>query len=259
MLTHLLEGEAGCAFARARGAVAVVVDALRASATAAALLEAGATAVLAVREVGEALAVKAAWPDALLYGERGGLPPAGFDHGNSPAEAPAARGRRVIFTTTTGAGRMVQCRGARAALMGGPMNASAVCRAAATLAGKDGEVAIISAGLMDEPGYDAQEDRAAAVFLAGRLLGTPGLGAVLGEGRDMHETYTPLLESRGLERLFADAPHAENLRRIGRESDIALCAQVDVFSAAPMAVEDLPQGVLLTAFGLGMETTGGNG
>lgn len=250
MLLHILEGEAGCAFARARGAVAVVVDALRASATAAALLDAGATALLAVREVEEAFAAKGAWPDALLYGERGGLPPEGFDYGNSPCDARAAQGRRVIFTTTTGAGRMVQCRGARATLMGGPVNASAVCRAAAVLAG-DGGVVLVSAGLMGAPAFDAQEDRAAAVFLAMRMMEAVGMEAVLGEGRDVYEEYAPLLLSQGLERLFATSPHAEKLRAIGRESDIALCAQVDSFSAVPMVTGLHPPGVLITPFNLG--------
>ena len=130
MNIHLVEGEPGCILARECGAVAVIVDALRASATAAAILEAGATEVLAVREVEEAFAARADWPDALLYGERGGLPPAGFDYGNSPTEGVFAAGRRVIFTTTTGAGRLVQAWGAGAVLMGAPTNATAAARTA---------------------------------------------------------------------------------------------------------------------------------
>ena len=74
MNIHIIEGAPGCAFARENGAVAVIVDALRASATAAALLEAGAREILAVREVEEAFAARADWPDALLYGERGDVP-----------------------------------------------------------------------------------------------------------------------------------------------------------------------------------------
>ena len=51
---HFIEGEAGCRYAVEHGCVAIVVDALRASATAAMLLDAGATRILAVREVAEA-------------------------------------------------------------------------------------------------------------------------------------------------------------------------------------------------------------
>ncbi len=84
MWWHIIEGEAGCDYARERGCVAVVVDALRASATAAMLLHHGARSILAVREVEEALTAKTKHADALLFGERGGLPPEGFDFGNSP-------------------------------------------------------------------------------------------------------------------------------------------------------------------------------
>src|SRR5690606_22486990 len=48
-----------------------------------------------VREAGEGV---------LLAGERGGLPPQGFDRGNSPAELMGLelRGRRLVLTTTNG-------------------------------------------------------------------------------------------------------------------------------------------------------------
>ena len=107
MKWHIIEGEAGCDFAVANKCTAVIVDALRASATAAMLCDAGATSILAVREVEDARRAKIELPDALLYGERGGLPPDGFDYGNSPRETRPAKGRPVIFTTTTGAGRLI--------------------------------------------------------------------------------------------------------------------------------------------------------
>ena len=100
---HLIEEEAGCTYAVEHGCVAIVVDALRASATAAMLLETGATELIVVAEVEDAIAAKQSYPDALIFGERGGLPPPGFDGGNSPQDVACAAGRRVIFTTTTGA------------------------------------------------------------------------------------------------------------------------------------------------------------
>ena len=48
---HLIEGAAGCAHAREHGLTAIVVDALRASATAAMLFDAGAREILAVRQI----------------------------------------------------------------------------------------------------------------------------------------------------------------------------------------------------------------
>ena len=244
MRAHVIEGTEGCAFAAKHRAVAVVVDALRASATAAALLHAGALEILAVPGVNDALAARTERPDALLYGERGGLPPEGFDYGNSPAEAHHAAGRRVVFTTTTGAGRLSQCAGAAAVLMGTVVNASAAVAAVRRLAGPDGGVVFIPAGLMDDPAFDAQEDRAAAVFLVERLRAAcPRVE--IGEGRDLHAAYAARLAEEGILRLFETAPHAEKLRRIHLESDIPLCAEPDRYPAVPLAVAFPREGVLL--------------
>ncbi len=241
MRVHLIEGEAGCRLAVERGAAAIIVDALRASATAAALLEEGAAEVCVVREVAEALAVKQLWPDALLFGERGGLPPAGFDFGNSPAEATHARNRRVIFTTTTGAGRLLAAWGAPAALMASVVNSTAVARYFEKYPAD--EAVIIPAGLMSDPAFDAQEDWAAAAWIAAQLFesgeNTPG------EGHNRYQRVKECLDAEGVEALFLQAPHAEKLRAVGLEADIPLCARVDCCRALPIAVEAFHGGLLL--------------
>lgn len=233
---HLIEGEAGCAYAVEHGCVAIVVDALRASATAAMLLHAGATEILAVREIEDALAVRREWPDALLFGERGGLPPKGFDGGNSPRDVNIARDRRVIFTTTTGAGRLVAAADAFAAYMGTTVNADAVMRAAA-LHGRD--VVVIPAGLTGEPAWDAQEDWVAAACIA--LMAQ----APIGEGADRFAYWCGRIEHEGVARLFDSAPHAEKLRRVGLATDIGYCAQVDITNAVPCMTERHARGVVL--------------
>lgn len=228
---HFIEGEAGCRFAVERGCAAIVVDALRASATAAMMLEAGAAELLVCREVEEARALKAEDPDVLLFGERGGLPPEGFDGGNSPREVGACKGRTVIFTTTTGAGRLVACWGAAAVLLGTAVNAAACVRAAMACAN---DVVMIPAGLMHDPYFDAQEDRAAAAYLASLALDQ---GAMLGEGTAACQGWIERIQAEGLEALFDSAPHAEKLRKAGLEADVSLCARTDLTAAVPCAAE----------------------
>lgn len=224
---HLLPGEAGCQYAVEHNCVAIIVDALRASATAAMLLDAGAKELLVVREVYEARAAKDLYRDALLYGERGGLPLDGFDYGNSPRDAAHAAGRHVIFTTTTGAGRLVAAWGAAEVYMGTTINATAVARAAAS---HGNDVVVIPAGLTGQPEYDAQEDwtAAAAILMAAGEI-------TLGEGAGDFDRWRGRIETEGLEHLFNTAPHAENLRQIGHEEDIAWCAQLNVTEAVPLA------------------------
>jgi 2-phosphosulfolactate phosphatase len=233
---HLIEGDAGCEFAVRHACVAVVVDALRASATAALLLEMGAREILAVREVEDALRAKQAWPDALLYGERGGLPPEDFDYGNSPQSAAAARGRRVVFTTTTGAGRLVSAWGAAAAYLGTTVNATAVAEAAAA---HRRDVVLIPAGLTGDPQWPAQEDWVAATVIA-RVAGEE-----IGEGAAQYAAWCERIDAEGVRHLFETAPHADKLRRVGLESDIPLCSEIDVTRAVPKAVAAVDPGILL--------------
>src|SRR5262245_17497942 len=169
---HLRSGEEGCSWAREREAVAVVVDALRASATIICLLQQGATEVLVVKEVDEAYAYRQEHPHTLLVGERGGLKVDGFDFGNSPTEIQRAdlRGKRIAFTSTTGAQRLVDCLGASVITVGTTINASAVARQVISMAlAKNAPIVIIPAGLATDPDIIADEDWLGATVLAAHL------------------------------------------------------------------------------------------
>src|SRR3972149_5416512 len=73
----------------ARSAFAVV-DVLRASTSIITLLERGVPSVIPAAGVEEARALRERLPGPLLCGEQNGLPPPGFDYGNSPAGFAAA-------------------------------------------------------------------------------------------------------------------------------------------------------------------------
>ncbi len=234
---HLIEGEAGCAYARERGCAAVIVDALRASATAAALLDSGTTEILVVGEVEDALrARREFWTGALLFGERGGLPPEGFDFGNSPRDAHHARGRRVIFTTSNGSARLLQAWGAPSIHFGTTTNALAVVE---LLSNQPHEVVLIPAGKVGHPGYDALEDWVAAAAIA-MLADAP-----IGEGALFYRDTRQLIELDGVLNLFQSAPHAAELRKVGLAADIAVCAQMNTARAVPTATEKTSDGLVL--------------
>jgi len=237
MLIHIIEGEAGCRYAAFHGAAAIIVDALRASATAAALFAYGAKELLVTSTVEEALHLKTTLPDAMLYGERGGVPPAGFDCGNSPAEAFQSRGKQVIFTTTTGAGRLIQAWGSKPVLMASTINTSSVVQYLCQ--NEVQETVIIPAGLMDDPEFNAQEDWTASTHIAMQLFSclTGQNAPSWGDGYEHFIGYRNRIEKDGLSYLFSTAPHAEKLRAIGKEDDILRCAQINIYDALPMAVE----------------------
>jgi len=240
MHCHLIQGINGCRFAVERKCVTIVVDALRASATAAMLFDAGATELVLVASVEDAFAAKAAHPEAILAGERGGLPPEGFDMGNSPRNAGRANGRTVIFTTTTGSQWMVQSTGAADLFMGTTVNATAVAQAALVAATRhDADIVLIPSGLSTDPDFSAQEDWVAATVIASKL------GIAIETGRDTYEYWLARIEQEGVDTLLQSAPHAEKLRTVGLTDDIAFCARIDVTDRVPVAVARTPEGVIV--------------
>ena len=152
--------------ARQRRTVSIVVDVIRATTTLCVLFERGCRRVEVASDIQHARAAAAPRRAALaarqlpplLAGEVGGLAPAGFDCGNSPAEfAPLdLSDREVIFATTNGTRALHACAGDAATLVGAFRNAAAVARVAVSAASCLGEVAAPA----DEP--DATLEQAMA-------------------------------------------------------------------------------------------------
>jgi 2-phosphosulfolactate phosphatase len=240
---HLMAGEAGCRWAREHRAVAVVVDALRASATITLLLHRGASEVIVVKEVSEAYAYRRVHPESLLVGERGGLKVTGFDFGNSPTEVQGADigGKCVTFTSTTGAQRLVDCLGAAAIVVGTPINATAVARWVAAMAqAAEAPIVIIPAGLATDPGAIAEEDWLGAIVLAAHL-DIPLHQA----SAKPFQHYQGLLQSSGLLAGFLTSAHGRRLVQLGFTDDIRVCTHVDLITdVVPIltAVVPLPCG-----------------
>ena len=82
----------------------VVIDVLRAFSNAAFAFSRGAKEIHPVRSVAEALQFKVQTPNSLACGEVGGLPPEGFDFGNSPTQTKELDLRGRIIVQCTGAG-----------------------------------------------------------------------------------------------------------------------------------------------------------
>lgn len=236
MKWHIIEGSEGCEFAVRNNSVAIVVDSIRASATAAMLLDVGAIEIITVHKVEEAYSAKKIWPDALLFGERNGLPPEGFDFGNSPRDVSKAMGHRVIFTTTTGTQRTVDAWGSPAVLMGTTLNAAATAKTAMSY---NKDIVLIPAGLSGDPSFNAQEDWVAASYIAMEFADRVHLG------REHFDLWRQRIDDEGIETLFDTAPHADKLRAIGLESDIDFCAQIDITDAVPCAVAKNDFGIVL--------------
>ena len=208
-----------------------------------AVLQQGAAEVLVVKEVEEAYAYRDEYPSTLLVGERGGLKVDAFDFGNSPIEIQGAdlRGKQVVFTSTTGAQRLVDCLGASAITVGTTINASAVARQVRAMAQAESvPIVIIPAGLATDSSVIADEDWLGATVLAVHL-GFP----IHQASAQPFQQYQRLIQSTGLLQGFLQSSHGQELVGLGFTDDIHLCAQVDVVAdivPTLTAVVPLPRG-----------------
>lgn len=213
------------------GKLVVVIDVLRATTTITHALAAGATQVVPCLEIEEARRIASdLGTNVVLGGERGGLPIAGFDLGNSPAEYTRDRvaGKSVVFTTTNGTRAMQRCRHAARVLVGSFVNFSAVCR---ELSGAD-EIALVCAGT---DGHVTREDTLLAGAIVDDLDRTKKYElndqALL--AADAWQTAVRLLTDRPLGLMLRDSRGGRNLIETGQENDIDLAAQMDKFDIVP--------------------------
>jgi len=170
---------------------------------------------------------RAAELGALLAGERGGLPPEGFDLGNSPRELrpEVVGGRRIVLTTTNGTAAVARCTGAERVLAGALVNAEATGRALADAS--PARVWLVCAG---SGGELALDDVAAAGCLAGQLV--LSAGAELGPGARLAAAYFDQWK-HDLHAVLAESTSGRKLIDVGLGDDLVHCARVD---ALPFAV-----------------------
>jgi phosphosulfolactate phosphohydrolase-like enzyme len=218
-------GEQGARRGARRGDVVVIIDALRASATIVAALEAGAQRVIAVRRVKEAMAYLGD-PRYRVAGERGAAKLSTFHYGNSPTEIWTHRaeiaGRTLVLTTSNGTRCIYAAvHGAADVLVGSTVNARAVARAAFALAEAQGTgVSLVAAGI---GGLPAAEDTFSQGLIGGHLtkLGVVPAG------------WTPSAEAEHSAAVFLGASAARALAKLGYAQDTRLCAQVDLWESVP--------------------------
>jgi 2-phosphosulfolactate phosphatase len=226
VLVNLLPGLAPAG--RLAGAVAVVIDVLRATTTIIHALAAGCKVVRPCAEVEEAreLAGQMRVGRVLLGGERSGVPLPGFDLGNSPREytTNACRGKTLVLTTTNGTRALLRAAEAERVLVAGFVNYSAVCE---QLRADARPVHIVCAGTEGEVTLEDTLLAGAFVeFLCEKFDARLNDSARL--AWDCFENHGRMVQgaleiSRG----------GVTLRELGYDEDIRAAAQVDQFALVP--------------------------
>ncbi|MDR0521187.1 MAG: 2-phosphosulfolactate phosphatase [Planctomycetaceae bacterium] len=217
------------------GAVAVVIDVLRATSVLTFAVRSGVKEIIPVLNVADAKQLRQQFPpeSVLLGGERFGLPIDGFDLGNSPQHytPEVVGGKTLIFTTTNGTAAIhAAAKGTKTIFLASFLNAAAVIERIKN----EGNIVILCAGT---DGQETEEDLLLAGCLTARLIRQQGLQRFY----RLNETAEKVLQlwqepaAADLIRQLRQSTGGENLIRIGLEADIGVAAQIDSIDVVPTA------------------------
>lgn len=213
--------------------VAIVVDVLRMTTTAAALLSRGLAELAVVADV-DAARLYSRTVDGLLLGERGGVALPGFDGGNSPLENVSRdlSGRHATLCTSNGSKAVEAAALARELLLGAIVNASAVARLAVDLAADS--ITVICAGTDGRPSLDDVLGAGCIAREVMRLL--PECAA-----SDSAKLAVEIASSpKGIPALLAASRHAGTLRDLGFHADIDYAGKLDALTVVPRRTAAAP-------------------
>lgn len=194
--------------------IIIVVDVLRAFSTAAYAFSRGAEKIILTSEVNEALSLKSQIPNSKAMGEVGGLPPEGFDFGNSPTQILEEDLTGIDLIQRTGAGTQgaVRCKNADVLLASSFVVADATIQYVNSI--KPTDVTFVITG---ETFRGGDEDFACAEYLESRFKGqTPDAKSFTQRVYDCQDA---------LEHLDPDRPEFPL-------TDLDYCTAIDAFDFA---------------------------
>lgn len=214
--------------------VCVIVDVLRASSSIVTLLERGCESVVAARDTTQARELHESLPGHLLCGEEGGLPPSGFDYGNSPSEFSRLdlSGTHAILATSNGT-RVLATAAADApvVMVGCLLNRAAAALTAVAIARERGLGVVIVSSAAHGGGKFVLEDALGAGAIAEAALNLPDT-----DGADAARFAANAFQvaANDIEAAVRSAYHSRELIDEGLGDDVAYCARLDVSNVAPI-------------------------
>jgi 2-phosphosulfolactate phosphatase len=218
----------------AKGNTVVVVDVLRASSTIVHACENGVERIIPVASVEDATKLLPTLDRkrTLLGGEREGIKIDGFDLGNSPLEYTREQvsGKTLIFSTSNGTVAITRSAAAKEIVLGCFLNIGAVANQVVSSRAK--KVVVLCAGDM---GRLSLEDFVCGGCLVDRIVESTRAKTSLNDGAVAART---LANARGdIGEIVRSSSHGIRLAKLGFESDLEFCSQVDMYGTAPIVVD----------------------
>jgi len=214
------------------GDVVLLVDVLRTTTTVPLLFDGGMASVALSPSLRVARRC-AAEDGALLIGERRGVPPEGFNHGNSPATLMYQRfdGATAFMVSENAPAALPYMTNARLVVLASLVNAGAAARLASERAER--RIDVVGCGFRGDAGLD---DLLTAGFLADRIWRRRPEFVLTGAARMALDLVQA--ESDPL-RLLWSSRSGRYLRRLGLERDLGVAADIDRSEVVPLLGEPL--------------------
>jgi 2-phosphosulfolactate phosphatase len=209
------------------------------------LLDRGAASIGLAPSVDAAREAAKSIPGAALCGEVGGLPPYGFDFGNSPTQFSELdfSGKHLVMATTNGTAAVRACREATVVLIGAILNANSVVRETFDLLRGLRAAVIVCAG---REGRFVLDDAVAAGFLTHLFLTEAKIrNQPVDQSNSAVAAYRLYHSYSNLTAAFNDSDSAQALQPIRLGGDVAYCARPSITKRVPRLGTTPREGVYL--------------
>jgi 2-phosphosulfolactate phosphatase len=207
--------------------VCAVIDVIRATSTIVALFGSGVKSIIVAGTLDEAYSLKKAFPDRLLCGEKGGLKPDGFDHGNSPLEFSTLElsGGQAILKTTNGTVAFMKATGSPAVFSLAALNFRNTMDDVLDNALKNKrDILFLCSGEMGKIAYD---DAYIAGLAVKYLLSKPH-DFIYSDSAKL--VLSAVIGDRSLTDALSKSTSAQSLRGVGLGDDIAFCSRLNGYN-----------------------------
>jgi 2-phosphosulfolactate phosphatase len=212
-----------------KNCVCAVIDVIRATSTIAAILGNGGKKIIITGNKKEAFKFKKIYYDYILCGEEGGLPPEGFDYGNSPLEISNLdiKNRNFIMMTTNGTQSFFKVEKCKSVFSLSILNLKYTLDCVLDKAKESGsDILFLCSG---EKGKIAYDDAFVAGLAIKYLLSQP-------YNLSFTDTSKLVLSTAVSENDIVNALEksysAQSLRSIGLDNDIYFCSRLDKYKVA---------------------------
>lgn len=209
--------------------VCVVIDVIRATSTIAALFGSGVKSIIIASDLDQAYAFKRDFPKRLLCGENKGLPPEGFDYGNSPLEFSRLdlSGREAILKTTNGTVSFLKTGSSTDVFSLAALNFRKTMDTALNCALETKKnILLVCSGEMGKVAYD---DTYIAGMAVKYILTKPGKYEFSDSSKLV---LSSVLGEKSIEAALTKSTSAVSLKKVGLGDDIAFCARLNNYNLA---------------------------